>query len=809
MRKWKFLLTAGATCLVLGLLGVVPPLGPFLDPFHGLWQNAEATDILASRVVKLKGLTAPVTVLFDKRGVPHIFAENDRDLFFAQGYITANDRLWQMDFSTHSAAGRLAEIVGKKAIGFDRYQRRIGIVTGARASLEEMKKDSEFFGQMSAYSAGINACIDQLSPTAYPVEYKILDYEPEPWTPLKSSLLIKYMALVLAGESSDFQMSNTLAKFGEEEIADLFPAYPDPADPVIPEDRVWNFQPEPVTRPHRPFRRGAFLNLSAPKPDTVAVSGSNNWAVSGTKTASGYPLLANDPHLDLSLPAIWYEIQLVSPTVNVYGVSLPGVPGVIIGFNRAIAWGLTNAGTDVMDWYELKFRDGSLREYWYDNAWHRTIQRIEEIKVRGGETVLDTIYSTKHHGPILADSSFQPADRQVPPFHALRWIAHDPSNEIITFYKLNRAQNFEAFVNALTPFACPAQNFLYADVHGNIALWHSGKFPVRWEGQGTFIGDGSDPLHTWQAWVPKEHLPFVKNPEQGFISSANQNPTASSYPYHPAGDYASPYRGRRINERLSEMEGIVPDDFRMLQLDTKNLIAESVLPGLLAQIDTSALGSEGKKMFQTLSNWNFFSDADRMAPTIFDVFWKRLFSAIWDDEFGAPEANLRYPSTHRTVKMILKEPSAHWFDNVHTDDSLETLDLLVNHAFKTACEHLLQNLGPIGEAWKWGNFKGVDILHLAKIPGLGREGLFAGGGWGIVNAIQRKHGPSWRMVVELGPEVKGWGIYPGGQSGNSGSPHYDDFIEPWEQGELAELLLLETVNEAHPSIVSRYILQAP
>ena len=768
--------------------GHFPPLGKFLSPFQGFWQNEVIESKERKDTIRLQGIRAPVEILFDDRGVPHIFADNDWDLYFAQGYVTAMDRLWQMEFQTYAARGGLAEIFGHKAVKKDRYMRRIGMVYGANNALKEILNSSETRLAVESYAEGVNAYIRKLGEGGYPVEYKLLDYSPKDWTPLNSALVLKLMSMRLSTRNFELPMDNLLNRFGEEIVADLFPLYSDQVDPIIPTGKAWDFIPKKVLRPNRQLKSGQYRLV----PETA--KGSNNWAVSGSKTLSGYPILANDPHLDLSLPSVWYEVQLVSPSVNVYGASLPGVPGAIIGFNKNISWGLTNAATDVLDWYEIKFNDESLEEYHYDNE-VRTIEKIvEQINVRGEHAVLDTVFYT-HHGPVVWDLSYQPSDKTIPKLHALRWLGHDASNELKTVYMINRARNYKDFERALPYFACPAQNFVFADVRGNIAIWHNGKFPLRWRGQGMFIGDGSDPLYEWQDWIPDEQKPHVINPETGFVSSTNQNPTDSSYPYYLTGNYVSYYRGNRINEVLSKTKEIQPDDFRKLQLDCKNLHAESVLPTLLSLIDNQELVSNETTILRSLSAWDFYALADQVAPTIFHVWWRRLNKAIWDDEFGGRGANLRYPSPSRTVRMITNEPNSGWYDNENTKSIEETLAELVNRTFNETCAYLEETLGPMGDSWMWGSYKSTDILHLLKIPGFSHTNLFVGGGWGIVNATMRRSGPTWRMIVALNPRIRAWGIYPGGQSGNPGSPHYDDFIEKWRTGGLYELLFMQTPDD--------------
>ena len=801
MPFFKFIASATITVIVVLALdtrmGGFPAAGRFLSPFHGFWQNAETGRPPAESELRLPGLLEHVTVLYDERRAPHVFAKNDRDLYFAQGYITAKDRLWQMEFQTMAAAGRLAEILGPGVLERDRYQRRVGLLYAARNALREIMDEPDTRLSVSAYTGGVNAYISSLNEKDYPIEYKLLGYAPEPWTPLKCAVLIKSMAWILSGRNVDLAMNNTLDRFGEEVVRDLFSNPTLGEDTVIPRGTPWDFEPRSVIRPDTPLMRGSIGTGSGSE------IGSNNWAVSGTGTASGYPLLANDPHLDLSLPSLWYEIQLIGPTLNVYGVSLPGGPGVIIGFNRHLAWGLTNAGTDVSDWYEITFRDETLKEYRHGDGWRAVETVIEEIGVRGGETFRDTVRYT-HHGPVVWDSdSAAVAWQGVPSRHAFRWVAHDGGNDWLTSHRLNAARGYDDFVAALTNLTAPAQNFAYADVEGNIAIWHSGKFPVRWEGQGVFLADGSDPLHDWQDWIPHAHKPHVRNPERGFVSSANQRPTDPSYPYWLGDVYSSPTRARRINERLAEIKDITHEDFRSLQLDTQNLHARSVLPVLLPFIDPQMLDPDQAAAYRTLRDWDYFADADRIAPSVFHVWWMDLHWAIWKDELAAP--NIQYPSTDRTVKLILDEPDARWFDNTRTEP-VETLADIARSTFASACTDLTFRLGPMGDSWKWGRYRGADIGHLLRIPEFSRMDLFVGGGLGIVNSTSGGHGPCWRMIVSLGPEVKAWGIYPGGQSGNPGSRHYDNFVDTWVRGELDELLFMKSPEDGRGRIEERLML---
>lgn len=820
MAIFKFFVGLICTTALIVLLNVkisaLPPLGKFFDPAAGVWQNAETVPRPASETLEFSALTGQVTVLYDHRQVPHIFAENDRDLYFAQGFVTARDRLWQMDFQTRAAAGRLSEVLGSMTFEYDRFQRRIGMPVAAQNALQLMEIDPVVRLVINAYVDGINAYINTLEAKDYPLEYKILDYAPEPWTPLKCALMMKTMAWDLSGRSIDLQMTNTLSRFGPDVVADLFDEPPASVEPVIPRNTVWPFQPLQVQQPDTLFLPSALREAVTHSPNPN--NGSNNWAVSGAKTATGYPILANDPHLDFTLPSIWHEIQLHAPGINVYGVSLPGVPHVIIGFNEQIAWGTTNGADDVLDWYEIKFKDRSLRQYWHDGQWKPVRRVLEQIKIRDRDTVTDTVLYT-HHGPIVLRPGEEPFSRQTPTLHAMRWIGHETGNEGRAFYDLNRAKNYDDFLSALFSYDCPAQNFVYADAGDTIALWHHGKLPLKWPEQGRYISDGTDPRYDWQGWIPKEQNPHVLNPPRGFVSSANQPATDDSYPYFLGRNFGLSYRGARINEWLENSDNMQPEESRILQLDTKDLHAETALPAMLRLLDRTDLDETEETAREILASWDYFSDAGKIAPTIFDVWWDKFYNAIWQDDFGS--AYLRWPSKERSARLLVEDTNSDWFDD-QTTAALETAESQVRITFRIAVIELGKKLGPLQIAsnsddnrtglllnpdWRWGHFKGVDINHLAHIPGLGRPNLDVGGGYGIVNATGKRHGPSWRMVVSLGPEVEGWGIYPGGQSGNPGSPHYDDFVDEWVRGDLADLLFLRDLNQATEQIESRLILK--
>ncbi len=788
-----------ATLLLLWALntsfGQIPPLGKLLNPATGVWANAE-WQYTGSQTVELPAakLSGPVKVYYDRHRIPHIFASNKRDLYFAQGFVTARDRLWQMEFQTHAAAGRLSEIIGERALEYDRYRRRIGMVYAAENSLKGMMNDETTREVLQAYSEGVNAWIEHLSPADYPLEYKILDYKPETWSPLKNALLLKYMTYTLAGSNGDLRMSNTRAYFGDDFIEAVLDRTPKLTDPIIPPTKSWHFTPIDTQKPEGDFRPDIVKEVSPFQPDPA--NGSNNWAVSGRKTAGGYPILANDPHLDMTLPSIWYALQLHGPDQNVMGVTLPGTPSVIIGFNEQAAWGSTNVSADVWDWYEIQFRDSTLAEYRYDGSWRKTNKRIEKIKVRGAETVADTVIYT-HHGPVV-ETGGQGYSSNTPRLHAMRWIAYEQSNELLHFLKLNRAQNYEDYRDAIRHYDNPAQNWVFAD-RSDIAITVTGKYPLKWQEQGRYISDGSDPLYEWQGWIPFEQIPSIKNPERGFVSSANQEPVGTTYPYYLDDNFAPFERGRRINDRLAAMEDITPSDMQQLQLDNYSYHAETALPLMLDLLHTDSLTGDKARYHRMLDEWEYENRGEEIAPSLFHTWWGQLYRAIWNDEYGSTDLPLTWPDRDHVVQLIRDNPEFEWVDDINTPEK-ETLADLVNRSFREAIQKLNDEYGSDESGWQWGYVNDTDINHLAQIPGLGRENIFTDGGGESVNAIRGGNGPSWRMVVELGPEVRGYGLYPGGQSGNAGSKYYDNMIDDWRKGKLYPLKFMRSAPAKQDTI---------
>ncbi|MGB3153383.1 MAG: penicillin acylase family protein [Chitinophagaceae bacterium] len=794
------IVTAGLVFAFNRPLGPLPmPAGKFLSPQHGFWQNAEPSNASFDADLNFPGLKGKAEVYFDERLVPHVFAENDDDLYFLQGYLHAKFRLFQMDLQTKAAAGRASEIAGKKAINYDKEQRRLGMVYAAENAMKEVDKDPATKAMFDAYTSGVNAYISTLKESTLPVEYKLLNCKPEKWTNFRSAILLKMMAKMLSsGTENDLTNTNAKSVFIPDELKMMYPQVPDSLAPIVPKGTVFE---KPGIVPVQPAsadslyfdNKGIITAREISKPDIN--NGSNNWVVAGTKTQSGSPILCNDPHLELSLPSIWYEMQLQTPGSNSYGVSLPGSPYIIIGFNDSIAWGVTNAQRDVKDYYEIKFKDKTKKEYWFRGNWEPTTQRIEEIKVKGGQTIFDTVAYTIY-GPVMFDESFSNESSNKRNL-AVRWVAHDPSNEAVTFYKLNRARNYDEYEAAIKTFECPGQNFVFASKAGDIAIWQQGKFPARWDRQGLYVMPGEDSSYMWQGFIPQTENPHSKNPERGFLESANQRPADSTYPYFIPGSYITP-RGITIEKYLSAMSGIVPADMMKLQNNYFNSLAEDARTILLQYVRENDLNAAEKKYLDLVKNWDLMASPDSKGQTVYQCWWDSLMVGIWEDDLSRVNPMAKYPEEQTTMELLKKDSVCKFIDDINTKQT-ETLFDVVTASLKKASLELAKN--EADGKLTWAKFKNPTVYHLIKdLKGFSRPGLNIGGNGNILNAVTHSHGPSWRMIIQLTTPTEAYGVYPGGQSGNPGSKYYDDYLDNWVAGKYNKLWFMREGDRTDKNI---------
>lgn len=748
-------------------IGLMPPVGTFFNPFTGVVQNEKTNK--ENRSLDMKDKDFEIT--FDKRMVPHVFAKKSEDLYFAQGYVTASDRLWQMDFVSIVSAGRLSEIFGEPYLEYDRSQRRGGILWSAERTLKFMESDSETKKVLDSYTAGVNAWIEQLSQNELPVEYKLIGYKPEKWSNLKSVLVMKYVATILTGYEEDYASTHMLLALGEEEYRKIYPEYS-----LKDVDFDLGITGLLDSIPYKDYIDYSFLSRS---PASMASNynprlGSNSWAVSGDKTKSGNAILCNDPHLNLTYPSIWYEVQLSDDKMNVYGVSIPGTPGVIIGYNDHISWGVTNGSTDVRDWYKVELAE-NYSHYKIDGVQKKTKKRIETIEVKGTKTFYDTIYFTEH-GPIMYDDKFNPLGQMKN--HALKWTLHEPSNEFLAFIKLNRSENYVDFSEAISNYKSPVQNFTYADVKGNIGLRHQGRIYKKWQGQGKFILDGSTSEHSYSEELETE-LPATYNPESGFVYSANNNPFGRDNSFYNYG-YYSELRADKIKGELSQRDDFTIQKMKQMQLDNRNHFTELALPVLL-----DIIGKEHKH-YKELSNWNCAYEKESTTAVLFEDWWNAIESKTWDELSRYPFF-IRYPDDLVLLNLIRSEKNSKYFDVLGTT-KIESASTIIKSALKEVSRN--QN------GTNWGKRNNVAITHLANIPQLGEQGLEIGGHPDALNALSSNFGPSWRMIVEMGKTPVAYGICLGGQSGNPASAFFDSGTAVWKRGAYFKLERYQSLQKA-------------
>ena len=806
MRVTPFIISAVITsALIYGLnkqWGTVPPMGKFLHPQYGFWQNAEPAAESFNEELHFSNLKGKAEVYFDDRLVPHVFAENDEDLYFIQGYLHAKFRLFQMDLQTKAAEGRASEIAGPKAIDYDKEQRRLGMRFAAENAMKEIEKDPFSLQLYTAYTNGVNAYINSLTESSMPIEYKLLNFKPEKWSNLRTCLLLKMMAKMLSsGTEKDLAYTNAKSVFLPDELRQLYPQVQDSLLPIVPKGTAFEkpaiVPKEPSTADSLYFNsKETVVDKEMDKPDKD--NGSNNWVVAGSKTQKGVPILCNDPHLELSLPSIWYEMQLKTPNSNAYGVSLPGSPFIIIGFNDSIAWGVTNAQRDVKDYYKIRFKDDKTKEeYWFDSAWHKTQLRVETIKVKGGKDVLDTVAYTVF-GPVMYDKSFRDTINKGELNLAVRWTAHDPSNEGIAFYKLNRAKNYDEYATAIKDFQCPGQNFVFASNTGDIAIWQQGRFPARWDRQGLYVMPGEDSSYMWQGFIPQGENPHSKNPERGFLESANQRPADATYPYFIPGSYITE-RAVTIEHYLNKMNNITPEDMMKLQNNYYNTLAEDLKPLLLHFVNEEALSFTEKKYLDIFKNWDLMASPDSKGQTVYQLWYSQIREDIWEDDMTQIKPELPWPNEETTMEWLKRDTAFQFIDNRNTPQK-ETLRDIVTSALQQITKKLseLEKEGKLS----WAKYKNPTIYHLLKsaLPAFARSGLHVGGNGNIINAVTHSHGPSWRMIVEMSSPTEAYGVYPGGQSGNPGSPYYDNFIDNWVVGKYYKLWLMHDSDKTNEKI---------
>ncbi|MCC3358062.1 penicillin acylase family protein [Bacillus sp. REN16] len=725
--------------------------------------------------LQVEGITKEVEVIRDQNGVPHIVAKNQHDLYFAQGYVTAQDRLFQMDLSRRQASGELSEVIGASLVDQDKYFRTLGLRRAAESSYDGYSDEAK--AVLQAYADGVNAFIKEAKEkNKLPVEFTLAGYEPGEWSPIDSLTIGKYMAYDLGGHYKGQAFRYYMAQqVSEEKLLELFPAYPEDGATVI---QAMKDHPLDISK----------TIAKAPFPNEF--NGSNNWVVSAEKSESGMPILADDPHLALATPSIWYETHLQNDEVNVSGVIFAGVPGIIIGRNEHIAWGVTNVGPDVQDLYIERRNPDNPAQFEYMGKWEEATFIEEPIKVKDGETIPYQVQVTRH-GPIISEFTHDHKEETV---LALRWTALDASTELEAVLMFNTAKNWDEFKDALTYFHTPAQNFVFAATDGTIAYRANGLIPIRKNGDSSVPVPGWTDEYEWEGYIPWDELPTIVNPKEGFISTANNKIVPDEYPYHITNTWAQPYRQQRIRDVLASKDVITADEMMKLQFDQYNLQAEEFVPIFLDVLSKNAdqLREIDKTVIKEFKDWDFVDRIEDGEPLVFHKWMEEFANVLFEESIPKDIDKLFEGKSQIVDQMIRDAKKGH--EGIWLKDA-GGLEQVTIESLKRAVDFAAEKQGKNPSKWSWGEFHQVPFNHpLSAISPLNylfnNNGSVPMGGSGITvaaasfnyNSGAITHGAAWRSVIDLSNMSESYNVVGPGQSGHVLSPFYHDQISDWTTG---------------------------
>ncbi len=726
--------------------------------------------------VVIEGLSGEVTVFRDAYAVPSIYAENEDDLYRAVGYVMAQDRLWQMDLLRRVTMGRLTEIFGPDLMDTDMLMRSLRITEKSEMVLQET--GDEVLRALEAFADGVNQFIDQ-NARRLPPEFSILRYSPEYWEPVHSINLVGYMAWDLnMGWSTEVVLHKLRDRLDDEKFRELIPDLGMQTSYVHPESVIAAANAVSSLRD----KSAALKDLG------VAVfSASNNWAVSGEKSTTGSPVFANDMHLGLFAPGIWYQMhQVAEGTLNVTGVVLPGQPFVISGHNERIAWGMTNVMLDDVDFYLETINPSDSHQYKFMGEWRDMEVRNEMFITGKKDTVFKKLLFT-HRGPIISD--FKDLEEEAV---SMRWTGNEYSNEVRSVYMLNRAGNWEEFREALTTFVSVSQNINYADVDGNTGIQTAAGIPLR-DGSGIFVVSGEDDTYDWKGFVPFDELPYTYNPPEGYVASANNRTIGDDYPYYISHWFDPPNRYDRIVEMLTEKERLTADDFKLMLGDKKSKLTEKMMPDLISELGriTEPTLNE-RRAVEMLQEWDLVYGADRPEPLIFEKFYMRLIENLLKEDMGE-ELYKEFIGSKILVRNIVDHiwdtDESAWFKGGKTASGPGTFSDLVTTSFIEAVGEAEHRHGPNPERWAWGDTHNLTLNHpmgseriLDIVFNINRGPYSPGGSFHTVcpysynfsNPFVINHGASQRHIYSTANWDNSFTVIPTGTSGIPASSHYCD-----------------------------------
>ena len=743
--------------------------------------------INGTRVVK--GIKFPVKVYRDSYSVPHIFAQNEADLFFAMGYVVSQDRLWQMDLNRRAATGTLSQIFGNRTLEIDKLIRTIGIPKVANELAQTISQESKLM--LTAYAAGVNAFLTQHQ-DRLPNEFILLQYQPQPWKIEHSLAYQRLLAWSLEmAWRVDPVFGELIHRAGAKKTAEILPDYPPDAPTIINSQYVQLHQLQDKLNKIT-YELSNLMGFSGPG------LGSNSWVVSGSRSVTGQPILANDPHLVLQSPSIWYEVHLKAPGIDCYGVALPGIPGIVIGHNQSIAWGLTNVMADGCDFFVEKMNPKNQDQYLYQGKWHETITIAEQIDIKD-QPAVNLITRFTRQGPIISD--LHPAFRNSSKLISMKWNGHLISDEALASYQIIKANNWDEFRDGLQYFSVPAQNYIYADTAGNIGYYCAGSIPIRRHGNGLIPQPAWNKNFEWNTIIPFKQLPHLLNPPDGIIITANNKVVDDKYPYFITTYWEPPYRAQRIRELLSKKNKFNLDDFKTIQSDQYSAHAQFLMPIILEVLPKFKQNTKSKTYFcRALQTWDYDLDAEAVAATIFEVFLTRLFKNIFLDELGDSLFNnfVELPNIPiRITDNLLTKGTSEWFDNIHTPGIKETMTDILLISLEETFNYLETNFGETVHHWRWGKIHSLTLEHplgtKKPLDLLCNIGSFPFGGscTSVNNASYSLNkndfrtvvGSSMRQIVDLSNMHNSSIVITTGQSGHPLSKHFKDQTSLWLNGE--------------------------
>ncbi|MFC2169086.1 penicillin acylase family protein [Acidobacteriota bacterium] len=715
-----------------------------------------------------KGLIAEVQIITDNWGVPHIYAQNESDLFFACGYSHARDRMWQMELIRKMGLGRLSEILGKAALDRDKINRNLGLKEAAQKDFEKLS--ARMKSLLISYSKGVNSWMNS-GKFRLPPEFLLLRYRPEPWNLMDTVIIKEIMASLLCMDfPSEIIRAKLIKKFGAERVLKIL------------EDGIIN----------PPFIRED-LSLSELYTNLL-FQGSNSWALAGNRTESGKPLLANDPHLGISLPPVWYEIHLSCPTLNVIGASIPGIPSVIIGHNESIAWGITNSAADVQDLYIEKLNSAQ-DMYFDDGDWKPLVKKKETIKIKGEKHPerMDIIWTER--GPLISPLIVE-TNHPI----SLSWTIFEGGRTLDSFYLLNKARNWSDFVDALKLFDAPSHNFVYADTSGNIGYYLSGKIPLRTKKTALFPVPGWEAENNWMGFLEEEEKPDFFNLEEGFIVAANHKIISDSFPYYVSCDWDTPFRAERIRELvlsrgkhdIASMERIQNDIF-----SKKGELFLSFLKEIKKEEENL------NAALDIILDWDLKMSSGKR-PALFGVFMDFFHEDVFADELGEDFKifDLLFRRKHAGLVKIISDPQSPWFDKKDTP-VVETRSDIIKISLERSYEWLRKNFGG-SENWDWMEMNSIHYQHalgqVLFLRFLNRGSFPLKGRYFTVNAAyslgnRTTYGASFRQIIDLSNWEHSVCVVTSGQSGHFLSRFYDDQIPLWLYGQYHPMLFkLESIK---------------